>query len=395
VGLQFAASLINYLDRATISVALPVISVSLHLGPATKGLLLSAFFFSYALMQVPIGWFADRLDLKWIYSGMFALWSFACGFTGFAGSLEVLIACRLLLGIGESVYLPGGTKIVSILFGPEERGLPSGLFDSGIRFGLALGAPLIAWLIVLFGWRKMFMLVGIIGFLWLIPWWIVCPARLGASQEGQASPRRSQTFLQVLRYLRNRNLIGICLGFFCFDYYWYLQVTWLPDYLVTARHLTILKAGLYASLPYLVWAFSEPLGGWLADHLIRRGWDETRGRKLMVTVAFLLGLLLIPAAKVGNVHAAILLVMGASLVGLSVGNLFAILQSCAPPEDVALWTGFENFFGNVGGIIAPSATGLLIARTGSYLPGFALAALVLVTGLLAYWFIVGELKPPS
>ena len=159
--------------------------------------------------------------------------------------------------------------------------------------------------------------------------------------------------------------------------------------------MTILKAGLYASLPYFVFAISEPIGGWIADRLIRWGWDETRARKGVVTVAFITGLLLIPAARVQNAHAAIILVMGASLVGLASGNLFGILQSCAPPEDVGVWTGFENFAGNVGGVIAPAATGLLIARTGSYLPGFALAVLVLLTGLLAYWFIVGELKPQS
>jgi nitrate/nitrite transporter NarK len=129
--------------------------------------------------------------------------------------------------------------------------------------------------------------------------------------------------------------------------------------------------------------------------LIRRGWDETRSRKGLITTAFIAGLLLIPAARVQDAHSAIILIMGASLVGLATGNLFAILQSCAPSEEVGVWTGFENFAGNVGGIIAPAATGFLIARTGSYLPGFALAALVLLTGLLAYWFIVGELKPQA
>ena len=130
----------------------------------------------------------------------------------------------------------------------------------------------------------------------------------------------------------------------------------------------------------------------MADRLIRWGWDETRARKGLITVAFISGLLLIPAARVHGAHAAIILIMGASLVGLATGNLFAILQSCAPPQEVGVWTGFENFAGNVGGIIAPAATGFLIARTGSYLPGFALAALVLLTGLLAYWFVVGRLN---
>jgi predicted MFS family arabinose efflux permease len=309
--------------------------------------------------------------------------------------LGVLIACRVLLGIGESIYLPGGTKIVSVLFEPRERGLPCGIFDSGTRAGLFLGAPVVAWLIVLFGWRKMFFFVGFSALLWLIPWLMVFPSRLSGRRQRLAAPRSSEAFRDVLKHLRSRNLIGICLGFFCFDYYWYLLLTWLPDYLVTVRHLTILKAGLYASLPYFVWGISEPLGGWIADRLIRWGWDETRSRKGLITVAFISGLLLIPAARVHDPHAAIILLMGASLVGLATGNLFAIIQSCAPPEDVGVWTGFENFVGNVGGVIAPSATGLLIARSGSYFPGFALAALVLLTGLLAYWFIVGELKPQS
>lgn len=395
VGLLFVASLINYLDRATLSVALPLISAELALGPAVKGLLLSAFFWSYALMQVPIGWCADRYDLRWLYAGLFALWSFTCGLTGFAGSLAVLLALRIVMGVGESIYLPGGTKIVSVLFAPQDRAFPSGLFDSGTRIGLALGAPLIAWLIVQHGWRKMFLLVGFSALAWLVPWLIVFPSRLHASNARASAAPTAVAPGRLRAVTFNRNLLGICLGFFCWDYYWYLFVTWLPDYLVVVRHLTVLKAGVYASLPYFVFAVSEPLGGWIADRLVRLGWNETRTRKGMVTIAFLTGLLLIPAARVASATAAIWLVAGASLVGLAVGNLFAIVQSCAPPDEVGLWTGWENFAGNIGGVIAPLATGLLISRTGSYFPGFALAVFVLVTGLLAYWFIVGELKPAA
>jgi ACS family D-galactonate transporter-like MFS transporter len=394
VGLLFLASLINYLDRATVSLALPLISHDLGLDPARKGLLLSAFFWSYALMQVPIGWCADRFNLRWLYAGAFALWSLAQGLTGFAGSLGVMIIFRILLGIGESVYLPGGTKIVSLLFHSAERGLPCGIFDFGTRIGMVVGGLSLPWLLIYYGWRWTFILVGFIALTWLIPWLLVCPARLGgrggsgpraAGQEAARFGRRGVTF--------NRNLLGICLGFFCFDYYWYLFVTWLPDYLVTVRHLTILRAGLYAALPYFVFGVSEPIGGWVADRLIRFGWDETRTRKGMVTIAFLSGLLLIPASRVESANAAIALLVGASLVGLSIGNLLVILQTCAPPEQVGVWTGMQNFAGNIGGIIAPLVTGLLIRETGSYAPAFALAAGVLVTGLLAYWFIVGRLKP--
>ena len=193
----------------------------------------------------------------------------------------------------------------------------------------------------------------------------------------------------------NRNLLGICLGFFCFDYYWYVLVTWLPDYLVTVRHLTIVQAGFYASLAFFTFGVAEPIGGWVADTLIRRGWDETRTRKGIVTGAFFMGLLLIAAMRATNTPMAIGLLIGASLVGLATGNLLVILQCCAPFEKIGIWTGAENFAGNLAGIIAPLAVGLLIKRSGSYVPGFEVASIVLLVGLLAYWLIVGELKPQA
>lgn len=390
VWLLFAASLINYLDRSTLSLALPLVSRDLVLGPESKGLLLSAFFWSYALMQVPIGWAVDRVNLRWLYAAAFALWSLGQGLTGFAGSLGVLILFRLLLGVGESIYLPGGTKIVSLLFGPAERGLPCGLFDFGSRMGMVLGGLLIPWLLVHWGWRFTFRLVGFAALLWLVPWLLATRGRLGSRRRPASAARVTVNHLRLL--LTNRNLIGICLGFFCFDYYWYLFVTWLPDYLVTVRHLTILRAGFYSALPFFVFGASEPVGGWIADRLIRHGWNETRTRKGIVTVAFLTGLLLIPGSRVHSANLAVTLIAGASLVGLATGNLLVILQCCAPHEDVGLWTGFENFAGNMGGVVAPLLTGLLISRTGSYAPGFALAAVTLLAGVFCYWFIVGDLR---
>lgn len=413
-----------------------MISHDLGLGPEAKGLLLSAFFWSYALMQIPIGWCADRLNLRWVYAGAFALWSLAQGLTGFAGSLAVLAGLRVLLGVGESIYLPGGTKIVSLLFGAKERGLPSGLFDFGTRTGLVLEGLLIPWLLVHLGWRKTLALVGFTALLWLVPWLAALPRSLNPRAPWRQGPETSsrlaaflatlvfsalmfvaplwialarvwpqdrrapapsgpvETFLSLFRLLRNRNLIGICLGFFCFDYYWYLLLTWLPDYLVEVRRLSILRAGLYAALPFLIFGLCEPLGGWLADRLIRRGWNETRTRKGIITVAFLFGLLLIPAARVETAHSALALISGASLVGLSTANLLVVLQSCAPPDQVGIWTGFENFAGNIGGILAPLATGFLVARTGTFLAAFGLGPALLVSGLLSYWLMVGELEAP-
>ncbi len=398
VGLLFTASMINYMDRATISIALPLISKDLALGPAAKGMLLSAFFWSYALMQIPIGFLADRANLRWLYAGAFVLWSIAQGLTGLAGGLGALIAVRILLGIGESIYLPGGTKIVSLLFSSRERGLPCGLFDMGTRTGLVIDGILIPWLIVHYGWRRMFMIVGFSALVWLLPWLLVMKNRIragGVTEAGATPGVKAAPHARKRLFTYNRNLLGICLGFFCFDYYWYLLVTWLPDYLVTVRQFTILKAGFFAALPYFVFGASEPIGGWIADRLIGLGWDRTRTRKGIVTFAFSTGLFLIPAARVADANTAILLIIGGSLVGLATGNLLVILQDCAPPDEVGVWTGVENFVGNIAGIAAPIVTGLIISWTGSYFPAFALAVVVLLTGLLSYWLIVGELHPPK
>jgi MFS transporter, ACS family, D-galactonate transporter len=394
VGLLFTASLINYLDRAAISFALPLISSDFQLPPASKGLLLSSFFWSYALMQIPIGWCADRFNLRWLYAGAFALWSFAQGLTGVAGSLAALISFRILLGVGESIYLPGGTKIVSLLFTRKERGLPSGLFDFGTRTALVLEGILVPWLLTRYGWRHTFLVLGFAALIWIVPWFYVFPRRLPAANTAVPSPFSKQSSF-AWSSLWNRNLLGICLGFFCFDYYWYVLVTWLPDYLVTVRHLTIVQAGFYTSLAFFTFGVAEPIGGWVADTLIRRGWDETRTRKGIVTVAFLMGLLLIAAMRAADFQTTILLLIGASLVGLSTGNLLAILQGCAPPENVGIWTGAENFAGNLAGIIAPLAVGFLIASKDSYIPGFELGSIVLLLGLPAYWLVVGDLKPPD
>jgi MFS transporter, ACS family, D-galactonate transporter len=393
VGLLFAASLINYLDRAAISFALPFISRDFHLTAQGKGLLLSSFFWSYALMQLPIGWSADRFNLRWLYAGAFTIWSVAQGLTGLASSLAALIAFRIVLGIGESIYLPGGTKIVSLLFAPRERGLPSGLFDFGTRTGLVLEGILVPWLLIRFGWRRTFLILGFTALLWIAPWFRVFPSGLQAL--GPSAAAKDLPWRTVGRSLLNRNLLGICLGFFCFDYYWYVLVTWLPDYLVNVRHLSIVQAGFYASLAFFTFGIAEPIGGWIADSLIRRGWDETATRKGIVAIAFTMGVFLIGAMRTADTGVAIGLLIGASLVGLATGNLLAILQSCAPAEAVGIWTGAENFAGNLAGIIAPLAVGFLITSHGSYVPGFELASFILLAGVLPYWFVVGNLQRPE
>jgi len=385
-GLLFAAGFINYFDRAIISIALPVIGSDLHLGPAAKGVLLSAFFWSYALMQLPMGWAADRFSLRWLYTGAFALWSLACGFTGFARGLGALLGMRVILGIGESIYLPGGMKIISVLFSSKDRGLASGIMNCGTRAGLAIGAPVIAFLVHSFGWHAAFFVLGFGSLIWLAPWLAVFPATVSINRN-----QPDLSFSQILSTL-DRNLLGMCLGHIAYSYYWYLLVTWLPDYLVESRHIELQRAAAYTMIPFLVYSVSEPLGGWIADRLVMLGYNERRSRKAVVTLAFLTSVMLLAAGRMGNDQAAILSIGAASLVGLATGNLYALLAGVAPASAVGMWMGFLNSAGNLSGVVAPVVTGLLIERTGSYYPGFVVAVVVLNLGLPAYWWMVGERK---
>jgi len=390
VWLLFAASLINYFDRQTLAYALPLLAKDFHLDKALQGLVVSAFFWTYTSLQIPIGLCADRFNLRWLYAGAFALWSLAQGLTGFAGSVAMLIGCRMLLGMGESIYLVGGTKVVSLLFPLSQRGLPCGLFDAGTRTGLVLEGLTIGWLLQTFGWRATFTVVGFAALIWLLPWFLATPAQMRDTSAGAEQPRFS--WAQFAALLRNRDLLGVLLGFFCFDYYWYFLITWLPSYFVNVRHVTILEAGIRASLPYLVFGVCQPFGGWIADRLIGQGWDPARTRKAIVSVAFLSGLLIIPAASTTSKDVALLLIMGGCLVGLSTANQMVLLQGCTPPKAIGLAVGVYNSVGNIAGMIQPIVSGFVIKLTGSYTPAFVLAAAMLAASSLSYWFIVSELK---
>ena len=380
-ALLFLAGLINYFDRTIVSVAMPVIAADLHIGPARMGVLLSAFFWSYALMQVPIGGLADRYNLRWLYAGCFGLWSLTCGLTGFAASLGLMIALRVLLGIGESIYLPGGMKAVSVLFEPKDRGLASGVVNCGTRAGLAFGAPLIAALVVAFGWKAAFFLLGFTSLIWLAPWLAVFPqgATTITTRPAQAKWKLSKV---------HRELLGMSLANIGYGYYFYLMVTWLPTYLVKARGLSLEQAGAAAVVPYLTFTVSEPAGGWIADRMVAAGWNEIAVRKTIVAISFLSSLMLIPAGLASGTTAAIVLLGGASLVGLSTPNIYALVQRVTRDGEVGFSIGVMNLAGNISGVVAPIATGQIVERTGSYFPAFVAAVVVLLAAIPVYWVMV-------
>ena len=372
--------------------ALPLVAHDLRFGPQMKGVLLSAFFWSYALMQIPVGWAVDRVNLRWLFAIMFLLWSLAQGLTGLATSLGMLMVFRILLGIGESVYMPGSVKIISLLFAPAERGSATGLFHCGSFLGLVIGAPLTAVIISRYGWHYMFPIVGLMALPWLAVWLPAFPSHLSGGDSARSpEPREQRRRTGPISF--NRNLVGICIGEFTSGYLWFLLVTWLPDYLIAGRHLGLVTAGLYASLPYLIFTVTEPLGGWIADKLVRSGYSENIVRKSVVSVGSLFGLLLIPATRVSSPATAIWLTAGAMLVGLSWAQTWVFPQGCAPRDEVGAWSGVANFVANIGGVVAPLATGFLVAHTGSYRSAFTLGAVIWVAGAFSYWFVLSEFKP--
>jgi nitrate/nitrite transporter NarK len=185
----------------------------------------------------------------------------------------------------------------------------------------------------------------------------------------------------------------VLLGYFCFDYFWYFLIQWLPSYFVKVRGVTILEAGVRASIPFLVFGLCQPLGGWIADRLIRRGWEPALARKAIISAAFLSGLLIIPAALATSKDFALFTIAGGCLVGLSTANQLLLLQGCTPPRQIGLAVGIYNFVGNMAGIVQPLITGWVIKLSGgSYTTAFIVAAVMLAASSLSYWFVVGPMR---
>jgi MFS family permease len=343
----------------------------------------------------------DRYDIKRVYAVAFTLWSLSAAATGLVRGLGDLVFCRILLGIGESIYLPGGMKVVSLHFRAEESAWPAGVFDLGAKLGLAIGTAVDVWLLVRFGWRSLFFRTGLAGLLWLMPWLWLYPSSdrtnpanraNGVNRAALANPVRPANPVDWRALLTHPTLVGISIGFFCWDYFWYFVISWLPSYLYTVRGVALPSLALFGALPFLIFAIAEAIGGWGAGSLVRRGGNLSHVTKGFIAAGFAFGLLVIPAALVESSVLSIGFLLAASLSGIACGNMLAIPKIGAPEDQVALWTGVQNCIGNIGGVLAPVITGYLIARTGSYVTAFFLVAAILVVGAASYLFVVPRLS---
>ena len=388
VVLLFLSVCINYVDRGSLSVAAPILSDEFSLSPRRLGYLLSAFFWSYTALQLVVGCLVDRYDVKWVYAGGFLLWSLAMAATGLANSFVALFAARVYLGIGESVFLPSVSRIVVRLFPPERRGLPNALVDVGTKIGPALSIYVGGLLLQHYGWRALFIGVGLASLLWLAPWVLSMPSdRVQVEEARPGGPG-------ILEILARRETWGTSLGMFSLGYVWVFLLTWLPSYLVQERNFSVDQMALFGSMPFWGMAIASLSGGWASDHWIARGGTATQVRKTFAVSGLLLcAALMLPAALVADQSLSMgFLISSCVSLGIFTSNVWAITQTLAGPDAAGKWTGIQNFVGNLGGVISPVIAGLLVERTGSFILAFAVSATVLALGAACYLVLVPKIE---
>jgi MFS family permease len=380
--------IIAYIDRANLSVALatPEFRSTFHLTDSTRGLLNSVFFWSYALLQIPAGWLVDRYGVRKTYAIGFFFWTLVSAATGFVDNVYQLVAVRLLLGAGESVGAPASLRWIRWNCTERERGRAVGIYMAGTKIGSAIGVPIAAFLITGYGWRTMFIICGLSGFLWLMAWIFL------AKDHGRQLPVSAEnpySEISFAKLMASRTVWGILLGTFSYGYFLYFCVTWLPSYLIESRHLALDSMGFYALFSFGGMAIVAILSGWLADWMISRGTEPAATRKAFTIVGFMLASTEVFGAWTGSQTLA-LFFAAFSLVGLGLAtaNYWALTQTLVPGKAMGRIAGIQNCASNLGGVAAPILTGWFKERSGGYEAPMQAIWIVLLVGIASYLFLV-------
>ncbi len=396
---------INYFDRTNISVASKPLIAEFHLQDWQWGIVLSAFAWSYALVQIPIGALLDKTGVKWLMRWGTLLWSIATFLTAIVSGLGLIILARVLLGVAEGPAFPSSSKATGYWFPRNERGLSTSIFDAAAKFSSVIGAPLVALAVTAWGWRGGFWMTGALSLIYFVLFWLFyrdpSQAKLlseeertyivegGAQKEGEAS---GGLFTSLGYLLRQRKVWGLTLGFTAYGYSFYLLLTWLPGYLEEHLHMAVLKSGIYTAIPWAVATVTDlVIGGWLVDWLIARGHDQTKVRMTLITIGMILGIAVLGAAFTTNPNIAIIWIsIGLGGLAFSAPIGWSIPALIAPKGTVGTVGSIMNFFNNVMGILAPIIAGFVATATGSFALNFIIAAVILVAGILCYVFLLGN-----
>ena len=386
-----AGVLVNYGDRVNISVAHDALHSEFGISTVAFGYLLSAFNWTYALAQLPMGVLLDRFGVKQIGRIGSFLWSAATFGASVAPSLGSFFAMRLLLGIGEAPTFPSNAKAIGEWFPRSELSLATAIFDSAAKLGPAIGVPAVGIILIHYGWRWSFAATGLISFLYFL-------AFCGIYRDPERDAARDRTpsgggSAPLLYLLLHRKTIGLVTGFFGYNYCFYLFLLWLPTYF-SGLKLDPLHSVIYSSVPWLVATLTDLLvGGFLVDHMIRSGHNESRVRLGVLIGGTGVGLAIIGPMFTTNPGIALVWIT-ISLAGLSAAAPvgWSIPSLIAPGNSVGKVGSILNTGNQIAGIVAPIITGYIVGGTNSFVRAFAVAALLLVAGVAAYVFLLGRIE---
>jgi ACS family D-galactonate transporter-like MFS transporter len=397
LGLLCLAFMAAYFDRVNLSVALtvPAFKAFFRLTDTDRGLLNSAFFWSYLVLQIPAGFAVDRFGAKKTLALGFLLWSVTSAATGLAQGFAAMFAFRLLLGVGEAVVNPAGMRWIRFNLPEERRGLAIGIYMASAKVGPAVGMLVAARLTTLYGWRPMFLVLGLGCLLWLIPWLRLVRDDDRAIEAAERLPG-SATAVPFAALMRSPVIWGTVIGTCAYQYFLYFTMTWIPAYFVERRGLSFDAMGTYSAMTFGGMATVAIAAGWCADRLIARGWDPVRVRRNFVIAGLVLGSTeLIGALSSSQGVALFFAVFSLSGMGLATANYWAITQTLIPGGAVGRLAGIQNCAAQIPGIAAPILTGWLKQRTGSYEAPMMVVAVLLVVGIAAYLTLVRRRYAPG
>jgi ACS family D-galactonate transporter-like MFS transporter len=400
-------TMINYLDRTVLGIAAPFMTRDLGLSATQMGLVFSAFSWSYALLQIPGGIFLDRFGTRLTYFIAVVGWSLFTALMAATRSLNGLVLTRIGVGVFEAPCFPANSRILATWFPQSERARANGVYSFGQYVGLGFLSVPLFWIAQRYGWRALFVAAGAFGVAFGVAWWRLyrnpadSPAvnraeleyiEAGGGGEYKGDPVRFKwSHIRVL--LRQRQVLGASLGQFGGNSTQVFFVTWFPTYLVTARGMTFIQAGLMTSLPYIGASLGVLLGGLISDTILKRTGSANLARKLPIVGGMLLASTIIVAnyIPVGN-NAAVVLVMSIAFFGQGMTNLgWTVISDVAPKRLIGLTSGIFNFSANLAGIVTPLVIGVSFQLTGSFVGPLAYIGVVALVGAFSYSVILGDI----
>ncbi|GAB3466145.1 MFS transporter [Azotobacter salinestris] len=407
--LLFVTVVINYLDRSNLAIAAPLLSRDLGIDPVQMGLVLSAFGWTYAAMQIPGGWLVDRVPPRALYALAIGLWSLATLLLGWVGSFVGLFFLRLAVGALEAPSYPINNRVVTTWFPESERASAIGFYTSGQFVGLAFLTPLLIYLQQTFGWQMVFFITGGIGVIWALVWYAVYrePADFRATNDaelalireggglvdlGQRKPRDRRFDWGDLRFvLSKRKLWGLYLGQYALTSTLWFFLTWFPTYLVQYRGLDFIKAGVLGSLPFLAAFCGVICSGLVSDWLVRRGLSLGLARKMPIIGGLLISTSIIGANYVES-PGAIIFFLALAFFGNGLASItWSLVSALAPERLLGLTGGVFNFIGNLSAVSVPIVIGLLV-QGDDFTPAITYIAAMALLGALCYGVVVGKVE---